>query len=215
MPKLPKPVPTIGKSRTIGRLSVQRSLVDSQEIGATGGWPPTTLGQAATSVAPRPSDASSRTVRPIDDQRDPAARGSPTTASPTTNGRQNHGPAIRPTRNALDDEHDHQQDDQTPLPRVAQPGRQALAAAARGNQWSTIARASGKASEPSARNAPAPPIMVPNKNGCSGTSAIHLQECRRRVRRGAGVVQPAQERAVDGVSSRSSSDGAQIGARPG
>ena len=73
-------------------------------------------------MAPSPSDATSKAVRPIDDQRDPAARGSPTAASPRTNGKQNHGPAISPTRNALDDEQDHEQHDQAPLPRVAQPG---------------------------------------------------------------------------------------------
>ena len=80
-------------------------------------------------------------------------------------------------------------------------------------RWSTIAKASGKASEPSARNAPALPIIVPNQNGCSGTTAIGWSAGAEPV----AALESFSGRmsVVDGVSSRLSSDGAQIGARPG
>src|SRR5262249_14151772 len=85
----------------MGRLSVHKSFVRSQEIGSTGGEPLAKLCHVATSRAPKPNDATNRPVSPIEDQRDPAARGSPTAAIPNTNGGQNRGPAIIPTKNAL------------------------------------------------------------------------------------------------------------------
>ena len=106
---------------------------------------------------------------------------------------------------------DHQQDHEASLTRVTQPVCQALPAAPRGESMcKTIARASGIASAPSASKAPAPPIIVPNRNGLVGLSDSSCPHGCRRCRRAAesqrfaGVV-------VVGVSRRSSSVGAHGG----
>ena len=96
--------------------------MDSQETGATGGGPPTTVGQAATRWHPDPATPPASAVRPIDDQRDPAARGQPDRRQPQDEWRAEPRAGHHSDQECARDEHDHHQDDQAPLPRVAQPG---------------------------------------------------------------------------------------------
>ena len=215
VPKLPSPVPTRGNSRMSGRLSVQMQPGEfARERSRTGGCPPTTFGQATASVAPRPRDARSRLKRPIDSQREPAGRGRPTAASPTANGKQNHGPAIKPTRNVLTNEHDHEQDGQPALPRVLEPIRKAFAAAARREHVQNDRQGQGQGQRGQARGMRlCRPSWSRTRTTCSGRAQIRSKPggrppCGRRP-------QPAQDWPSPGASSRSSVEGAQIGALPG
>src|SRR5262249_1713083 len=101
VPKLPRPVPTHGNCLKIEKLSCQTVLVDSQETAGIGGAEPATRDHTDPRQTPAASEPTRSAVRPIACQREPAAPGSPTASRPTTNGRQNQGPAIIPTSAAL------------------------------------------------------------------------------------------------------------------
>ena len=188
--------------------------MDSQEIGATGGCPPTTWArwQPVSRPGPAMPPAESSGRSPTRATLVPPGCGSPTANRPTPNGKQYQGPAISPTKNAQTTSMMINRTTKLPCP-VWESREEKLSRLPRGAiRWSTIASDSGKASEPSARNAPGPPIIVPNKNGRLGTRAIRS---RVVLSLSWSSNRPAVARPwSSGDSSRSSSDGAQTGPGP-
>ena len=121
-------------------------------------------------ATPSPMPASSSNVRPKAGHRTPGITrpGSPTAATPATRGRQYHGPAISPIRNAPTAVSITSKSTRLPWPDC--PSRsERLSRLPRGEtRWRMIAIASGIARVPKARNAPELPIIVPNRNGAVG-----------------------------------------------
>ena len=110
--------------------------MDSQDSGATGGWPARDSRPCGNQrCTQRQSSRRSRIVKAIDDQRDPrpARDGSPTANKPTPNGKLYQGPDIRPTKNVPTTSMITSKTTKLPCPVCAKPGGEALATPARRN----------------------------------------------------------------------------------
>ena len=125
---------------------------------------------APRSATPRPMPASRAWPgrRPASASPAAPAPASPTVASPRTTGRQYHGPATRPTRNAPSSIRITSRSTRLPWPEW--PSRSdRLSRLPRGeSRCRTIARASGMASAPSARKAPGLPSSSRTGTGLVG-----------------------------------------------
>src|SRR5271157_2172532 len=205
-----------GNSRIISILSDQSTRAESRSGCPTGDCPPSSTGQEPSSITPRLIPPSKRMTMHKAGQREPGKTraGSPTVTSPRITGKQYHGPATRPIRNEPRSIMTTRRS--TRLPWLEYPSLpERLSRLPRGDsRCKTIASARGKASAPRARNAPEPPIIVPNRNGVVGMRTA-FDVATAVSAPGSEVSARFRSAAVAGASSRSFREGAQEGPLPG